>query len=189
MANYTGKPVSIRGVTYPSAVAAAQAIGVSVATIYTARCNGTLDKVGSRPLRRITRADLEPLWSRLDIPTEVIAKHLGVTRSGLSNKAHRLGLPSRAANRSKKSDDATFREMWEAGVSLKDMQRHFGYAQHQCVTQRARQMGLKPRERKAGSGGFAGWPPTITLAQFFEPKLAEAMRHAAEQDQDRRKAA
>lgn len=182
MANYTGKPVTIRGVTYPSAKVASEKLCVAVSTIYTARCTGTLDKVGARPLRRIKRADLEPLWSRLDIPTDVIAAHLGVTRSGLSYKAHRLGLPSRYRNRLKKCDDALLREMWLAGVSLKDITRHFGYAKHQCVTQRVRQLGLPPRERRAGNGGFAGWPTTITLTEFFEPKLEEAMRHAREQE-------
>lgn len=176
MANYTGKPVTIRGITCPSAKVASEALCVVIPTIYTARSNGTLDKLGSRPLRRIRRADLEPLWSRLDIPTEVIATHLGVSRSGLSAKAHSLGLPSRERNRLKKCDDVLLAEMWTTGVSLEEIRQHFGYAQHQNVTNRVRQLGLATRERKAGNGGFAGWPPTISLHEFFEHKLAEAIR-------------
>ena len=38
--------VSIRGTTYPNAAAAAEAVGVSVATVYSAVIRGTTDTVG-----------------------------------------------------------------------------------------------------------------------------------------------
>ena len=43
------QPVTIRGVTYPTPKAAAKACGVRVGTIYAARQNGTLDRVGLGP--------------------------------------------------------------------------------------------------------------------------------------------
>lgn len=178
MANFTTKPVTIRGVTYPSAKAASEALGVAVSTIYCARSDGTLDRVGLKPLRRLTRADLEPLWSRLDIPIEVVAERLGVSRTGLSSKAKSLGLPSRVSNRAKKVDDETFRAMWEANVAIREMADYLGYAQHQGVTQRARHMGLPMRQRTGGSP--SGWPPSITIAQFLELQFGRRMKAASE---------
>ena len=50
------KPVNIRGVEYPSAAKAADALGVSVNTVKWARSNGRLDRVGLGPVRRGTEA-------------------------------------------------------------------------------------------------------------------------------------
>lgn len=41
-----GDPITIRGVTYPSHAVAAEALGVSSATISNAKTRGTLDTVG-----------------------------------------------------------------------------------------------------------------------------------------------
>lgn len=43
------KPVTIRGVTYPSVLAAARALGVSPAAICNARARGGLETVGLNP--------------------------------------------------------------------------------------------------------------------------------------------
>lgn len=126
------------------------------------------------PLSGVTREVLEPLWSRLDIPTARIAAHLGVTRQGLSWKAHSLGLPPRTSNRKTACDDDLFRRMWNAGVNLPDMARALGYSHRQAVRTRAVRLGLPNRERGQGTNTFAGWG-SITLAQFREIELARIM--------------
>lgn len=135
------------------------------------------------PLRSITRETLEPLWSRLDIPTERIAAALGVTRQGLSWKAKTLGLPPRTLNRApqKKLDDELFARMWMAGVSSTDMARHFGYAGRGALSKRRVLLGLPGRTRKRGCRKHGGWAETISLTQFLEMEMAEklAARKAA----------
>ena len=49
-------PVIIRGVEYPSASKAAEALGVSIHTVKWARSNGRLDRVGMGPMRSGTDA-------------------------------------------------------------------------------------------------------------------------------------
>lgn len=46
------RPVTIRGVTYPSLKAAAEALGVTKETVRQARFRGTLDKIGKRKAKR-----------------------------------------------------------------------------------------------------------------------------------------
>jgi len=133
----------------------------------------------TRPLANITREVLEPVWMRHDIPTEVIATRLGVTRQALSYKAKSLGLPSRAKNRIKFVDDKTFTRMWLAGVSTSEMAEAFGYCGRAAITTRRRQLRLPARRRSSGSGNFGGWPKTITIAQFYEQELAERMKREA----------
>ena len=133
----------------------------------------------TRPLANITREVLEPVWTRHDIPTEVIAARLGVTRQGLSYKARSLGLPSRAKNRRKHVDDETFTRMWLAGVSSAEMAKEFGYCGRQAITTRRRILGLPARRRAHGTGNFGGWPKTITIAEFYEQELAERMKREA----------
>lgn len=129
----------------------------------------------SRPLKNITREDLEPLWSRLDIPTEKVAEALGVTRQGLSHKARALGLPSRVRNRRKLCDDATFERMWLAGVSIQEIADHFGYMQRQGVTTRRRHLGLPPRTRIKGTKQTGGWRETISMTRYVEIELSKMM--------------
>lgn len=134
------------------------------------------------PLRHITREALEPVWSRLDIPTERIAETLGVTRQGLSLKAKALGLPSRAGNQTgtmKVSNDL-FRLMWLAGVNTTEIAEACGYACRSGVSHRADILGLPRRTRSAGGkGAVGGWNETISLAEFHEIEIAERMRAAA----------
>ena len=44
-------PVTVRGVTYPSLVAASKALGVHVTAVCQAKARGTLDYIGLRPLK------------------------------------------------------------------------------------------------------------------------------------------
>ncbi len=139
------------------------------------------------PLANITREALEQVWMRHDIPTEVIAARLGVTRQALSLKARSLGLPSRERNRRKNSDDETFRRMWLAGVSSTEMAAYFGYSCGAAVSRRRKILGLPPRTRSKGGDNRGGWNETITIAQFREQELAERMKRDAEMGRARRR--
>jgi hypothetical protein len=131
-----------------------------------------------RPLKSLNREDLEPLWSRRDIPLERIASALGVSRQSVSSKAKSLGLPSRQGNRkpAARLDDTVFERMWLAGVNSREMAAYFGYADASSVSHRRINMGLPPRNR--GAGGVTsvryGWAETISLAQFRELQFANA---------------
>ena len=129
----------------------------------------------TRPLANITREDLAPVWARLDIPTELVARKLGVTRQGLSYKARSLGLPSRAKNRRKRVDDETFTRMWMAGVSSTEMAEHFGYSHPSAIGTRRKLLGLPPRTRGIGGHNHGGWIETISLDAFREMEMARQM--------------
>ncbi len=130
-----------------------------------------------RPLKNLTADDLRPLWSRLDIPTERIAKALGVTRAGLSYKARALGLPPRTGNQecNKLLSDEAFKRMWAAGVSSTDMAKVGGYSHRSAIGHRRVLLGLPARTRGKGGKNHGGWKETITLSQFQEMELARLM--------------
>lgn len=133
----------------------------------------------ARPLKNITRETLAPLWAREDIPTERIAKALGVTRQAVSSKARTLGLPSRAKVRKQLCNNETFRRMWLAGVNSTEMAQHFGYSHRSAIGSRAGAMGLPRRARSTDTGKTGGWVQTISLAQFFEQDLRNRMEAEA----------
>ncbi len=136
-----------------------------------------------RPLKKLTREHLEPLWSRRDIPTARIASALGVTRQSISAKAKALGLPSRRGNMRpvRRSDDHLFESMWLAGVNSTEMAEYFGYADASSVVHRRINMGLPGRRRGAGGGTNVryGWSETISLAQCREMQFARAVQGMA----------
>ena len=123
------------------------------------------------PLRNITREDLEPFWSRPEIPLARIAQALGVSREGVSYKARVLGLPSRKGNHEplKKLDDTTFARLWNAGVSMAEMIAFGGYTSRSSIEWRRKRLGL-PKRR--------GRIDIISLAEFREMELARAMRES-----------
>jgi hypothetical protein len=125
-------------------------------------------------LAHVTRADLEPVWTRTEIPVWKIAEALGVSREAVRQHAMKLGLPSRARSQrpNQKCDDATFSRMWLAGVNTADIAAHFGYACRQSVATRAHNLGLPRRTRCGGQGQRGGWAETISLARFCELDLA-----------------
>lgn len=129
-----------------------------------------------RPLHKLTREDLEPIWNRREIPLDRIAAALGVTRQGLTYKAKSLGLQPRSKNyepQKKGLSDEKFIQLLEDGVLLKDIAAAYGYERPSNLTTRRRNMGLPPRTRSRGKGGHAGWG-TGGLHQL-EERLAEAM--------------
>lgn len=157
---------------------AARELNVHRAAIY-ARCRQeghvwpSSTKLG---LRRYDDATFKRLWSCLDISIDEIAASADVTRQAVTYRAKRLGLPSRVTNRRRKHEPGLLAEMWNAGVRVADIARHFGFAYHQCVSTAARNMGLPPRERGAAGFKNGGWKKNITLEEFAQIKLAERMR-------------
>lgn len=135
--------------------------------------------MSGQPLKNITRETLEPLWSRHDIPTARMAKALGVSRQALSSKARTLGLPSRAKVRKCFVGPETFKRMWTAGVCSTEMAEHFGYTHRSAIGTRRRKMGLPARTRSKGGSNHGGWEQTISLQQFFQAEMAEAMQAEA----------
>jgi hypothetical protein len=82
------KPVTIRGVTYPSQKAAAEALGVSTQAITQAVRRGTTDNVGLGPLQK----GCEPVrlykitLGGVPYPShKAAAEALGVTSTAISN--------------------------------------------------------------------------------------------------------
>ncbi|WP_108482274.1 hypothetical protein [Oceaniglobus ichthyenteri] len=145
--------------------------------------NEITSALGPRPLKRLTKADIEPLWSRLDVPTSRIATSLGVSRQSLSSKAKALGLPSRSGNQvpAHRSDNATFIRMWTAGVNATEMARVFGYADAASVSHRRRNLGLPARSTGTVVNAKVrnGRAETISLAEFLERGVASAMAATA----------
>lgn len=129
------------------------------------------------PLARMSDADFRRLWACHRITTEEMAATLKVTRQAVSDRARRLGLPPRAKVRRRFYDPATLTELWNAGVRLADIAAHFGFAHSAAVSTAAGALGL-PRRRRArkGGGGGEGWIGQITMDEYREKKLAEAMR-------------
>ena len=134
------------------------------------------------PEPRIDITQLRILWPRHDIPTRVIAAHFGVSRQAVSWAARHAGLPPRTKVRRQIIDYDQLREMWLAGVASAEIARHFGAAHHSCVTTAARNLGLPRRIRSTGGvrGARGGWQPTITLREYHEMKLAQAMTEDAQ---------
>lgn len=133
-------------------------------------------------LDRITRDDLAPLWNRREVPLDRIAAALGVSRQGLSWKAKALGLAPRGQNQepNKRGSDDLFRRMWMAGVNVREMAEHFGYARKECISVRRRMMGLPARSRGGKVGSRSGWAETVPLSAFLKDELIRRMHeHAA----------
>lgn len=120
-------------------------------------------------------------WACHSISTARIAERLGVSPAALHWRARSLGLPRRPTGpqRAKKCSDDLFRRMWMAGVSTPEIARECGYSRYPAASHRARLLGLPRRVRRSGSGGPAGWPPTITMAQFRELEFRRMMDNAA----------
>jgi hypothetical protein len=137
-----------------------------------------LGKQSRRPLKNITREMLEPIWKNLDINTRVVAERLGVTRAALSYRAVvKFGLPPRPPNPrlTRRSDPKLFAEMWEAGVSSREIAEYFGYANSGCISPTRKALGLPKRTRAPGSGGRSGWPRPLPLKTFLDQRAEAAL--------------
>ncbi len=125
--------------------------------------------------RRLDAADFARLWNCHAIATEDIARALGVTRQAVSDRARRMGLPSRAKLRKTLVRRDTLRDLWLAGVASKDIARHFGLASHSCVSRAVKMAGLPRRKRGKGGQTRNGWIGTISIEEYADQCLAAIM--------------
>ena len=123
-------------------------------------------------------------WNNHSIPVKRIAAALGVTHQAVSDRAHRMGLPTRAHVRMLKHDPALLREMWLAGVSVRAIANHFGLSQPSCASTAVRKAKLPPRERGPSGGLNGGWVANLPIDKFWEQKLALRMQVVADQDRE-----
>lgn len=138
--------------------------------------SGAVVRRGSGP-KHIDWSLLPDLWARPAIPTEAIARAVGVTASAVRQVARAMGLPPRphSSARRKRIVDAEFARMWAFGVSVAEIARAFGVARGTVACRRAA-LGLPPRARMGG--GHAGWG-SQTLAAWREWEIGQRMRQAA----------
>lgn len=118
------------------------------------------------------------VWARRDISIERIASALGVSHQAVSQRARRLGLPSRTGNQEsrKKIPDGPFRRMWDAGVSAAEIAKAAGYSHTSGVTRRRKLLGLPPRQRV--DGVQCGYPRPMKLSEFQEEEIARLMNNS-----------
>ena len=129
------------------------------------------------------RAAFVALWNNHAVKTQRIADAMGVTRQAVQARAKAMGLPSRGHIRLRKADPDLLREMWAAGVKTSEIAAHFGMAFPACASLAAIKLGLPRRVRGASGKRNGGWVATITLAQFFEMRLARRMAETAREEQ------
>lgn len=93
-----GRPVTIRGITYPTEDAAASAFGVSRQIIDMARQAGWLDRIGLPPARRYTPGSVSTIVrGQMYLSRAAAARAIGVSRMAVSaavrhNRLDRVGL-------------------------------------------------------------------------------------------------
>ncbi len=124
-----------------------------------------------QPERKVDNATFSRLWRCHSITTEEIATWMGVTRQAVSDRARRSGLPSRVNVRRKLIRETELRDLWMAGVALKDIAAYFGCASTSSVTRAALAAGLP--ERPLGSVS------QTSMDEYREMKLGERMLAAS----------
>lgn len=130
----------------------------------------------------VDRETFTRLWNCHSIPIRQIADALGVTPQAVGDRARRMGLPSRAHVRKRLVRADELRELWMAGVAAKDIAAHFGLASHSCVSQAVANAGLPRRRRGKGGKTHGGWVGTITMREYREQLLGEAMARSAREE-------
>ncbi|RYH04101.1 hypothetical protein EU805_01645 [Salipiger sp. IMCC34102] len=132
------------------------------------------------PLAKITADQLRPLWEG-KISTDKIGAAFGVTGQAVRGKAKRLGLGKRSGRSRQFMSDEEFTRLWMAGVRSKDISRLGGYTHKNAVYRRRIILGLPPRTRgtETSRARTGGWKETITLEEYREQQLGEAMAAAA----------
>lgn len=130
------------------------------------------------PAGKVDRETFTRLWNCHGIKTEEIAAALGTSRQAVSDRARRMGLPSRAGVVKKLIRDDEFRDMWLAGVRAREIAEYFGLADKACASTAAGALGL-PRREKAG-GGLYGWTHSISMREYQERKLGQLMAAEAQ---------
>lgn len=119
--------------------------------------------------------DVRRVWLDSELTLPQAAAAVGMSKDALQARAKDLQLPPRRTGRRERIRphmEHDFRLMWIAGVSAREIGTHFGCSYFSVINTAMR---LKLEMR--GSG----YRPKMSLAQFFETRLAIAMRHDAEQ--------
>jgi len=136
------------------------------------------------PLHRpIDAATFARMWNCHRIATKEIAQWLGVTRQAVSDRARRMGLPSREKVRKHLVHKDQLRDLWMAGVAAKDIAAYFGLASHSCVSRAVTLAGLPRRTRGKGGNTPGGWIGTISFYDHCQVKLAGQMTRAPQRGQ------
>jgi len=133
-------------------------------------------------VRAINTQAFVAAWNNHSIPVKRIAAALGVTHQAVSDRAHRMGLPTRAHVRMLKHDPALLREMWLAGVSVREIAAHFGMSHPSCASTAVRKAKLPKRERGPSGRLNGGWIANLPIEKFWEQRLGLRMQEVAEQD-------
>jgi hypothetical protein len=98
----------------------------------------------------------EQAWRDNSRSRAQIAEEFGISESGASRAAARLGLPSRRGGRRIVSGEQAeaFRRDWEIGMPIKEMAALHGFKNINSVTRTARSLGLPSRRGgpRAGNG-------------------------------------
>lgn len=124
---------------------------------------------------KTSHAEFVRLWNDPTLTAEEIGRRLQITQTTVSKRAKSRGLPPRRGLvQFRIHDTYTFREMWQAGVSIEEMARHFGVFSTTIKRTRTR-LGLAPR-------GKGDWRRAITLEQFLHDRLARQMARTAMQE-------
>lgn len=124
---------------------------------------------------KTSHAEFLRLWNDMTLTTEEIGRRLQITQTNVCKRAKARGLPPRGQGvKFSISDTGLFREMWEAGVMIEDMARHFGVFPT-TIKRTRRRLGLQGRKR-------GGNPVSLTLEQFLHDRLARQMARTAMQE-------
>lgn len=126
--------------------------------------------------RRVSHAEFLRLWNDPTLTTADIGRILNIHQTAVCVRAKARGIPPRKGfYKNRIHDDAAFREMWEAGVLIEEMARHFNVFISTIRRTRTR-FGLAPRPR---GNSYR----SITLEQFLHDRLARQMARTAMQEQ------
>lgn len=128
-------------------------------------------------------SEIRRAWLDPELTLPQAAASVGMSKDALQARARDLKLPARRTGRRERIRphmERDFRLMWIAGVSAREIGRHFKCSYFSVINTAIR-LGLDLRGK--------GYRPRMTLAQFFETRLAITMRHDAELRRAREKEA
>jgi len=125
---------------------------------------------GAKRGKAMSQAEFARLWADKRLTVAQIGAAIGVSGAAVSGRAVTRGLPGRQMGPLPAiRDDAKFREMWAAQVSIADMALFFG-VNPKSIRNHVTRLGLPRR-------GARGTP--ITLDDYRAIKLRERMAEAA----------
>lgn len=129
--------------------------------------------------KRIPNAEIRRVWLDPALTTAQAAAQVGLTRANLWHRAKALGLPPRARGRRAVIPAAELAAMWNAGVLAREIAAKWG-CHPLTVCASARRLGLTRRP--------LGSRPAVSMEDFQEQMLGEALAATAAQETARRRA-